>query len=405
MLLNLLRYIFGYLQVEVKGFAPERFMNLIIHNDIVVWNVDTIENGYVFFTGRKNLLKMKPLLQKTNVKLKILDKKGMPYLLKKNKRRVFFVFGFFLCAFSVYIMSLFVWEIKVSGVKQLVSQTVLKDIETNYVKLGTLKKEVDCDILERELMKKYDEISWINCSLNGTTLKVSLEEGQLSEDHHAKMAQNDIVALKDAVITKMITREGKPIAKVKDQVKKGDILISGTIYIYNDNYEVLETNYVAADGDVYGEISEEYKDFVNAQCYEKKYGKTSKKYYTLFFFDYYLTPWKPKIKDENIDYVTQIRKVKLFSDLYLPFGYKVTEVKPYDVVKKTYTEKEAMSILKSNLNEKIEELEGKGVEIIENNVKIEKQGDGFLAKGTLKLRESIGGVRELSVMPPEEMRE
>ena len=68
MLLKLLRYLFGYLKVEVKGFAPERFMNLIIKNDVVIWSVNATENGYIFFTGRKNLLKMKPLLQKTNVK-------------------------------------------------------------------------------------------------------------------------------------------------------------------------------------------------------------------------------------------------------------------------------------------------------------------------------------------------
>lgn len=405
MLLKLLRYFFGYLKVEVKGFAPERFMNLIIQNDVVVWSVDTTENGYIFFTGRKNLLKMKPLLQKTNVKLSILEKRGLPYFFKKNKRRVFFLLGFFLCIFFVYIMSLFVWEIKVNGVKQLVSQGVLKDIETNYVKLGTLKKDVDCDALERELMKKYDEISWINCNINGTTLTVSLEEGLIPDDHKEKMTQNDIVALKDATITKMITREGKPVAKVQDQVKKGDILISGTIYIYNDNYEVLETNYVAADGDVYGEITEAYSDYIDVECYEKQYKKTSKKYYTFFLFDYCLTPFKPKVKDENVDYLTQIHKAKLFSDLYLPFGYKVTEVKPYDIVKKTYTKKEAIAVLQSNLDEKIKELEGKGVEIVENNVKIEKQGNRFLAKGTLILRESIGGVRELSVIPPEEMRE
>lgn len=405
MLLKLLRYIFGYLKVEVKGFAPERFMNLIIKNDVVVWSVDTTENGYIFFTGRKNLLKMKPLLQKTNVKLIILEKIGLPYLLKKNKRRVFFILGFFLCSFFVYIMSLFVWEVKICGVKQLVAQAMLKDIENNYVKLGTLKRDVDCDALERNLMKKYDEISWINCNLNGTTLTVSIEEGLISDENKDSLKQNDIVALKDATITKMITREGKPVAKVNDQVKKGDILISGTIYIYNDNYEVLETNYVAADGDIYGESLESYEDGMDISCYEKKYKKSSKKYYTFFVFDYCLTPFKPNIKEEKVDLLTQIHKVKLFSDLYLPIGYKVTEVKSYDIVKKTYTKKEAIAVLQSNLNEKIKELEGKGVEIIENNVKIEKQGNRFLAKGTLKLRESIGGIRELSVIPPEEMRE
>lgn len=405
MLLKLLRYLFGYLKVEVKGFAPERFMNLIIKNDVVIWSVNATENGYIFFTGRKNLLKMKPLLQKTNVKLTVVEKYGFPYLVKKNKRRVFFIAGFLICILFVYIMSMFVWEIKVNGTRQLVAQNILKDIEKEYVKLGTRKKEVDCEGLERQLMKKYDEISWIDCNLNGTTLTVSVEEGTVSDENKKSLGKNDIVALKDATITKMITREGKPLVKVRDQVKKGDILISGTIYIYNDNNEVLETNYVPADGDIYGESSELYEDKIDAVCYEKKYDKNSKKYYTFFVLNYCITPFKPKVKSDNADYITQIHKVKLFSDLYLPIGYKKTEIKTYEVVKKTYSKEEAFRILKNNLQKKIQELEGKGVEIIENNVKIEKQENQFLAKGTLKLRESIGGVRQLSMIPAEEMRE
>lgn len=95
MLLKILRFVFGYIKVSVNGFAPERFMNLIIKNEVVIWDVENSEQGYVFYTGRKNLLKMKPYLQKTNMKLKIDEKYGLPYFLKQNKRRFPFVIGFF----------------------------------------------------------------------------------------------------------------------------------------------------------------------------------------------------------------------------------------------------------------------------------------------------------------------
>ena len=53
MLLKILRFILGYVKVEVFGFAPERLMNLIIKNEIIVWEVEHTEQGYCFFTGRK----------------------------------------------------------------------------------------------------------------------------------------------------------------------------------------------------------------------------------------------------------------------------------------------------------------------------------------------------------------
>ena len=77
MLLRLLRFLFGYVLVEVYGFAPERLINLLIKDEIVIWDVNEDEKGYTFYIGRKNLLNIKPYLQKTNIKLVI---KEIPYL-------------------------------------------------------------------------------------------------------------------------------------------------------------------------------------------------------------------------------------------------------------------------------------------------------------------------------------
>lgn len=399
MLLKILRFLIGYLKVEVNGFAPERFMNLIISNDIVVWDVVTTEKGYIFFTGRKNLLKMKPFLQKTNVKISILEKHGLPYIIKKSKKRMFFLCGFLLCGVYIFIMSLFVWEVKVVGEDRLVAKEILKHIEKEYIPLGTRIKDVDCNKLEEKLRKDYEEISWISCNLKGTTLTVSLEEGISVDENEENQKACDIVASKDATIVKMITREGTPVEKVKNEVSKGDILISGTIYIYDDNEEVLETNYIAADGDVIGQTQFQYADSIDEVYYEKQYEKKSKHYITFFLFDYCLTPLKPSIPEKNIDVNTQIHKARIFSDFYLPFGYKITEIKKYSICKKTYKTEEMKKILQERLNKKKKEFEAKGVEIIENNVKIEKTQGKMTAKGTMVLNEPIGISRDLSVVP------
>ena len=56
-------------------------------------------------------------------------------------------------------------------------------------------------------------------------------------------------------------------------------------------------------------------------------------------------------------------------------------------------------ILQERLNKKKKEFEAKGVEIIENNVKIEKTQGKMTAKGTMVLNEPIGITRDLSVVP------
>ncbi|MCM1498627.1 MAG: sporulation protein YqfD [Clostridium sp.] len=389
MLLTILRYIFGYVRAEIYGFAPERFMNLIIKNDIVVWDVEGTGKGYIFYTGRRNLMLMKPYLQKTNMKIKILEKHGLPYFLKQHKRRAAFLMGFLLFCLMVYVLSLFVWEVKVTGENKLVADNLLSVIEEEYVPLGTLKAKISCPELETALRKRYDEISWISCELKGTGLTVYLEEGMAPKTQDNPEVTGDMVAAKDAQIIKMITRQGTPVVKVKDTVKKGDILISGTIYIYDDNNEVMETSYIAADGDVYGMTTESYEDYVDIEYYEKEYQGTPKTHITFYFMDYCLTPYIPRIDAENFDSYTQIHKAKLLDNFYLPFGYKTVKRTPYQLRKAEYSDEEAQNILNERLQKKLQDFEQKGVEIVENNVTIEKSNGKMTAKGTIVKNEPI----------------
>ncbi|MCI8509666.1 MAG: sporulation protein YqfD [Lachnospiraceae bacterium] len=402
MLLIILRFVFGYVKAEVYGFAPERFMNLIIKNDVVIWDVESSEQGYIFYTGRKNLLKLKPYLQKTNMKLKLIEKYGLPYFFKKHRKRAAFLLGFLLFGTVVYILSLFVWEVKVTGEDKLVAETVLKQIESEYVSLGTLKSHIDCSKLEESLRRDFDEISWISCELKGTGLTVYLEEGMAPKKTENEITNGDIIASKDALITKMITRQGTPVAKVNDTVKKGDILISGTIYIYDDNNEIMETSYIAADGDIYGTTTFEYEDYVDLKYYQKVYDDKSKTHVTLYFLDYCLTPFVPKMENKDYDTYTQIHKARIFDNFYLPFGYKSIKRTPYTLEAREYSEAEAKEMLVKRLDKKIKSFTEKGVEIMENNVTIEKADGRLVAKGTLTLTESIAILKKSSGGIPDE---
>ena len=48
----------------------------------------------------------------------------------------------------------------------------------------------------------------------------------------------------DCTIYSLVASAGTPVASVGDEVKKGDTLISGTVNIYNDDSEVVDTVFV-----------------------------------------------------------------------------------------------------------------------------------------------------------------
>lgn len=55
----------------------------------------------------------------------------------------------------------------------------------------------------------------------------------------------------DGEIVSMTTRSGVPKMKTGDTCQKGDLLISGIVEILNDSQEVVRTEYVSADADIY----------------------------------------------------------------------------------------------------------------------------------------------------------
>lgn len=397
MLIRILRFMFGYVMVEISGFAPERFMNLLIQNEIVIWDVTQTPAGYCFYTGRKNLQKCRPYLKKTNVKLHIKRRYGFPFLWKQYRKRTVFFGGFVLCGTVLYILSLFVWEVRVEGEDRLVKQSVLKTIETTYVPLGCLKSKVSCAKLEDALRQEFDEIAWISCELKGTRLTVYLEEGIAPEQSEEEQSPCDLVALKDGVIVKMVTRQGTPIVKTKQTVKKGDILVSGAVYIYDDNHEVLETDYVHAEADVIAQTVMQYEDYVDLEYYEKQYTEKEKNYLTFYFMEYCFTPYRPALRDDSVDTYVQIHKLRILPDFYLPIGCKVVHNRMYTLQKREYSIQQAKVVLQARFEKKKRLFQEKGVEITENNVTIVKNGGKMVAKGKLVLQESITSMKPVRI--------
>ena len=67
------------------------------------------------------------------------------------------------------------------------------------------------------------------------------------------------MASSDAVITRLVIRQGKAMVKEGDQVEQGQVLAEGTLELMNDNGELLRKTYVRADGEVYGTVRHVYR--------------------------------------------------------------------------------------------------------------------------------------------------
>ena len=111
------------------------------------------------------------------------------------------------------------------------------------------KSDVDCARIVKDIRKEYDDIIWVSASIRGTRLIIQVKENEDSlpvvnkteeeKEQEAKENATDIVADQDCVITDIVPRKGIAMVKEGDQVKKGDILISGQVPVNDDAGETI----------------------------------------------------------------------------------------------------------------------------------------------------------------------
>ncbi len=392
---SLKQYLKGYLEISIEGYGKERFLNLCMHREMVMWDMKHEDNKMSMCISLSDLKQIQPILRKTKCRLHIKRKCGLPFFFYQHRKEKSFAIGFIMCFFLVYVMSLFVWDIHVTGSTYYTEDEIIKYLEQEYVTLGTKKSSISCNEMETKLMEYFDEIAWISCELRGTQLLINLTETIVNEEILVSENPSDIVAAKDADIVSIITRDGTPVAKANETVKKGDVLISGIIHIYNDSDEIMETDYVAADGDVFGIVNYDYEDCFELSYYEKEYSGEEKHGLSFVWMNKEYSLFTPKIGYVNYDTTCDSYMNKVGDTFYIPFHVKWSSYREYKPIRKQYNETAAKKKAKDRLLKKLTSLKEKGVEILENNVTIEMLDNQCIAKGTICVKERIGVPRDL----------
>lgn len=390
MLINLMKFIRGYLKIRIFGFSPERFINLCSKHNIFIWGLENKNNQYELYISVKDFRKLKPILRKTNTKLKIMEKCGLPFFLHKYRKRKMFFGGIILFASIIYILSLFIWDINISGNYSRTDDVILEFLNENNIYHGMMKRQISCEEVEQMIRSEYNDIIWASAQIRGTRLLIEVQENTDVGTIMENTTPSDIIASKDCIITSIITRKGTPMVGIGSVVKKGDTLVSGRVDVYNDNGEIAEYQYYTADADIYVKTIQEYNDEFDMNYINKNYTENEKLRYYLKILNKKINILNGKISYNEFDTFTNEKQLKLGKNFYLPFILGKVQIKEYISENKKYSKEEAISLENKQLKEFCENLIEKGVQIVENNVKIHIGKKSCITDGYLIIIEKTG---------------
>ena len=202
-------------------------------------------------------------------------------------------------------------------------------------------------------------------------------------DTDRSSSPSNLVASESGTVVSIYVRNGLPQVEAGMQVEEGDILVTGALPVYDDGGSVRSYQYVYSDADVVIKNTMEYHDEIPFTIQAKEYTGKKKMGFLLRFGEFPLGIGKVSHAYEQYDFVRDIRQAKLFENFYLPLYAELLTVKEYTYIDEIRTKEEIVAQANENFRQFLINLQQKGVQLFENDVKIEWNEKFCTVSGTL----------------------
>ena len=379
-------YLLGFLRISVEGYYIERFINICKNRKITIWNLKRNSNISLLLNVRINEFKdVCKIAKKTGSKLKIKNKKGLPFLLHRYKKRKIFLILLLLVVILIGLSSVFVWNVDISVEDNEELVNIREDLENAGLKTGILKSKINTKEIINKIRLEREDVAWMGIELKGTNAIVRV----VKTDEKPEIIDDDeycnIVSNKSGVITKISAQEGTANVKVGDTIKEGDVLINGWM-----EGKFTGIRYVHAKGEIEAKVWYTKSKKVPYTFTETQDTGNEENKYGIKFGNFEINFSRKYSKFEIYDTIETENKIRLFSDFYLPISIIKTTYKEKKEAQKTYTVEEAKNIGIKELEEELDkEIENKD-NIVNKNINTYEQADGVEVYVTYEVLENIG---------------
>ena len=279
MISKLISFFKGYLEITAQGYFLERFLNLCLMEDILLYDLSHKDTETL--SAKINIssfVKLRNIARKTRTKIKIKKKFGFPFFIQKNKNRRGICIGILLFSFIIYFFSTHLMGISIDGNSKISNDLINSSLLSYGVNIGTPIKAIDTKILKNQLMTSNPDLGWIGVSLKGSRLYLEIKERKEKKEIPGTDEPCNLVASKNGIVRLMEIRDGQTMVIVNTPVKKGDLLVSGVI-----DSNSVGMRYTHSYGEVYATTW--YKEKINIPLkYKSKIFTNEKKTKTMLKF-------------------------------------------------------------------------------------------------------------------------
>lgn len=382
----LLNYIFGYVNISVEGYFIERFINICISKNVLLWNSKRKKSSFLYTNiGMRDFKKIKEIAKITKCRVKIQRKRGLPFLLNKYKKRKIFVISLAIILLLIFGTSNFIWNIEIVGNNTIEKSEIMKDLNENGLKTGMIKQKINTKEVINNIRLKRNDIAWIGLNIKGTNAIVSIVEADKKPEIIDENEYCNIVTKKDGVITKINVQNGTAVVKEGDIVKKGNILVGGWL-----EGKYTGTRYVHAKAEVEAKVWYSKKDKISLKQEQKEETGNIQNCYGININNLKINFTKTLPKFQNYDTISENKKLKIFSNFYFPIEFCKTTYYELETKEIIYTPDEAKQILQTRLEEELKKEISNQENIVNTQVNYKEEEQEVTVEVIFEVLENIG---------------
>lgn len=236
------------LNLNIKGKIIERFIKRLKNNNIEILNIYNINNDEINIKiYKKDYDKLISL--NTIYEINILNYYGIVKVKNNILDNKYIITLILLSLIVLYVLTNMIFNITIMTNDSKMSKTLINDLKELGIDKYKLKKSYKkIEEIKKQILSKHkDSLEWIEIESSGTKYIVRYEPRIINKESENQEFRH-IIASRDAVIKNFDVSKGQIVKNINSYVKKGDIIVSGYIYL---NENIKDT--VSSTGKVYGE--------------------------------------------------------------------------------------------------------------------------------------------------------
>lgn len=344
-------YLLGYVRITIEGYFIERLMNLCSNKGILIWNSKrkktTLLEANVSIKDFRQIVK---IAKQAKCKVSIKQKKGLPFIFNRYRKRKIFFFSLILIIVAIVSLSNFVWNIEVIGNEKIDKKEIIQTLKKEGLEVGTLKNKVNTKEIINKMRLDRNDLAWIGIDIRGTNAIVKVVEADKKPDIIKEDEYCNIVATKAGIIEKVNAINGTPLVKKGDVIKEGTLVIGGWL-----EGKYTGTRYVHANGSVQAKVWYTQNERVELNQVISRKTENEETKYSVRINNFTINFYKTLSKFKKYDTIEQNKKIKLFSDFYLPI--EIIQKNNYELIEETitYTKEQAKQKAEEEAKKKLDE--------------------------------------------------